>query len=174
LLTIHQEHEHELVTALPQRKNPCAWLKIRKSREVGPLLPCIRSHSSGFMDPLEDKLKISRPFTQLLVRPIGLNRRRGIAAITTFALVLSSGASSISDGQQSSSCIGVCNSTIVGVAVGISAAVATVAIIIAVNHHHHILKGCVFSGSNGPELRTSDAKTFALEGDAAASRSATV
>jgi hypothetical protein len=119
------------------------------------------------MDPLEDKLKISRPIALLLLRAIGLNRRRGIAAVTTFALVLSPAASSISDGQQSSGCIGVCNSTIVGAAVGIGAAVATVAIIIAVNHDHHILKGCVFSGSNGPELQTSDAKTFALAGDAA-------
>jgi hypothetical protein len=94
------------------------------------------------MDPLEDKLKISRPIALLLLRAIGLNRRRGIAAVTTFALVLSPAASSISDGQQGSGCIGVCNSTIV-------------------------LKGCVFNGSNGPELQTSDAKTFALAGDAA-------
>ena len=46
-----------------------------------------------------------------------------------FRAVLSSGASSISDGQQSSGCIGVCNSTVVGAAVGIGSAVATVAII---------------------------------------------
>lgn len=35
---------------------------------------------------------------------------------------------------------------------------------LAVQHHHHVLEGCAFSGPGGLELRTSDAKVWGLEG----------
>jgi hypothetical protein len=37
-------------------------------------------------------------------------------------------------------------------------------VLVEVNHSHHNLKGCVFNGSNGLELRTDDNKTYALSG----------
>ena len=48
-------------------------------------------------------------------------------------------------------------------------AVVTVAVVVVVevNKSHHTLSGCVTSGPSGLLLQTSDAKTYALEGDAA-------
>ncbi len=43
----------------------------------------------------------------------------------------------------------------------------TVGVTLAVQNHRHTLQGCVFSGPNGTELRTSDSKVYALEGSAA-------
>lgn len=57
---------------------------------------------------------------------------------------------------------------VVGGSVAIVGAVAAVAIVFAVTHDHHTLKGCVSSGPNGPELQTSDSKTYSLEGDSSA------
>jgi hypothetical protein len=42
-----------------------------------------------------------------------------------------------------------------------------VGITLAVQNHKHTLQGCAFSGPSGLELRTSDAKIYALEGSAA-------
>lgn len=53
-----------------------------------------------------------------------------------------------------------------GVAVGIGAAIAIVTLV-AVNHSHHTLKGCVLAGPNGLRLKTSDTKIYSIEGDAA-------
>jgi hypothetical protein len=39
-----------------------------------------------------------------------------------------------------------------------------VGVTLAVQNQHHRLQGCVFNGPNGMELRTGDAKTYALEG----------
>jgi hypothetical protein len=36
---------------------------------------------------------------------------------------------------------------------------------VAVHHNHHLMSGCVVSGSNGPELQTSDSKTIELQGE---------
>jgi hypothetical protein len=45
--------------------------------------------------------------------------------------------------------------------------IAAVATILAVNHSHHTLKGCVFEGPTGLRLQSSDSKTYTIEGDAA-------
>jgi len=42
----------------------------------------------------------------------------------------------------------------------------TVGVTLAVQNHRHTLQGCVFSGPVGLELRTSDSKIYALEGNA--------
>ena len=62
--------------------------------------------------------------------------------------------------------VGPSKGEVVGAAVGVGAVVAAVTIV-AVNHSHHTLNGCVFAGQNGLQLRTSDSKTYAIEGDAA-------
>ena len=55
-----------------------------------------------------------------------------------------------------------------GAAVGIGAVIAVAIIVpVEISHSHHILTGCIVTGANGLELRTSDAKTYSLEGDAA-------
>jgi hypothetical protein len=116
-------------------------------------------------------LKIAQPTAGLLPdspsTSTKANRFRGIATVTALALFLCTSASAKLEGQQGSGCYGVCNSTIVGAAVGIVAAVAAVGVTIVVIHDHHILRGCVASGSNGLELQTSDEKTYLLEGNTA-------
>ena len=60
-----------------------------------------------------------------------------------------------------------CSKTQVALSVTAMAAVVvgtTVAVTYTVQNSHHRLQGCVFSGPNGLELRTGDAKIYALEG----------
>ena len=78
--------------------------------------------------------------------------------------VLCVASSSAANGQGR---IGASNAQIVGGAVGIGAGIAAIFVAVAVIHGNHILNGCVMSGSNGPELKSSDAKTWSLEGDSA-------
>lgn len=35
---------------------------------------------------------------------------------------------------------------------------------LAIQHHHHVIEGCAFSGSGGLKLRTTDAKVWGLQG----------
>jgi len=63
--------------------------------------------------------------------------------------------------------IGPSNSAIAGGIAGITAGMAGIAVAVGVVHSHHVLSGCVVNGSNGPELKTSDAKTWSLEGNSA-------
>jgi hypothetical protein len=101
--------------------------------------------------------------TQLSAR-----RRFGVIALAVLAVLFCSGASSPTGCQTNSQPIGPSEGEVVGAAVGIVAVVATVVIVaVEVNHSHHTLRGCVAAGPNGLELRTSDAKTYVLEGDAA-------
>ncbi len=99
------------------------------------------------------------------------SRRSGIAALTALAVLLSAGATSTTGCQGSNSqsfSIGPSRGEIIGATVGITAAVAVIVVVVVeVNHSHHTLRGCVSQWPNGPELRTSDAKTFALEGETA-------
>jgi len=46
-------------------------------------------------------------------------------------------------------------------------AVVAVVVLVAVNHSHHTLNGCVVSGPNGLHLQTGDSKSYLLDGDAA-------
>ena len=60
-----------------------------------------------------------------------------------------------------------CTKTQVALSVSAMAAVvvgATVGVTYAVQNSHHTLRGCVFSGPAGLELRTGDAKVYALQG----------
>jgi hypothetical protein len=74
-------------------------------------------------------------------------------------------------GATSGSCntsndqIGPSKGEVVGVAVAAVAVVAVAAVVLVeVSHSHHTLKGCVFNGANGLELRTDDNKTYTLSG----------
>lgn len=61
--------------------------------------------------------------------------------------------------------IGPSGGEVAGAAIGVGAIVAVAIIVpVEIHHHHHTLKGCVFTGPGGLELRTSDAKTYTLEG----------
>jgi hypothetical protein len=96
-----------------------------------------------------------------------VNRRFGIAAFAGLTVLLCSGATSPSGCPSGS--IGPSNGEVVGAAIGVGAAVTAVVVVtaVAVNNSHHVLKGCVVTGANGLELQTSDAKRYALDGDAA-------
>ncbi len=95
------------------------------------------------------------------------NRRLGIAAFAGLAVLFCSG-STAPAGCQSSGNIGPSQGEVVGAAVGIGAVIVVAIIVpVEISHSHHTLAGCVFTGPNGLELRTSDSKTYALEGDAA-------
>jgi hypothetical protein len=53
---------------------------------------------------------------------------------------------------------------VVGAGVGVGAAIV-VGAVVAVNHAHHTLKGCVFNGQSGLKLKTSDSKVFSIEAE---------
>lgn len=95
-------------------------------------------------------------------------KSRIAAAVTAFALLICPGTHSRAQSQPPllpSGCIGYCSDApVIGAAVGI-AAIATVGIVLAVNHSHHTLTGCVASGPTGPEIQVSGSKTYSLEGD---------
>ena len=95
------------------------------------------------------------------------NRRVGIAAFAGLAVLFCSGSTSPT-ACQSSGTIGPSTGEVVGAAVGIGAVIAVAIIVpVEISHSHHTLVGCVVAGASGLELRTNDAKTYALEGDAA-------
>ncbi len=94
------------------------------------------------------------------------NRRLGIAAFAILAVLLCSG--STAPVACNTGSIGPSTGEVVGAAVGIGAVIAVAIIVpVEISHSHHTLTGCVFTAPNGLELRTSDSKTYALEGDAA-------
>jgi len=91
--------------------------------------------------------------------------RRKLTVAASLAVLLC--ASANARAQVPSGCIGYCGN---GIAIGIGAIVgggAALAVFLAVNHDRHFLHGCVSNGSDGPQLRTSDARIFALQGDPA-------
>ena len=75
-------------------------------------------------------------------------------------------------GQSATSCnntsqpthIGPSGAEVAGAVVGVAAVATTAVVLVSVNHSHHNLKGCVFSGPNGLQLRTQDMKDYALTG----------
>lgn len=101
-------------------------------------------------EPASDSLAALEPSSRV-------SRFQRISAFVVFAGLLCSGATS-------------CTKTQVGLSVAAGAAIVagtTVAVTLAVQNHRHTLQGCLFSGTNGLELRTSDSKIYALEGSAA-------
>jgi hypothetical protein len=99
--------------------------------------------------------------------PTRANRRIGITAFVVLTGLLCSGSTAPTTcTSPPPKPIGPSTGEIVGAAVGIGATVAVVTLV-AVNHSHHVLKGCVFNGPNGLRLQTSDSKIYTLEGDAA-------
>jgi len=92
-------------------------------------------------------------------------RRLGITAFAGLTVLLCSGSTAPTQCQGH---IGPSTGEVVGAAVGIGAVIAVAIIVpVEISRSHHIVTGCVTSSANGLELRTSDGKTYALEGDAA-------
>jgi len=93
--------------------------------------------------------------------PLGASSRASrlqrISVFAASAVLVCSGATSCSTTQIALSATAIA-------AVGAGAAVG---ITLAVQNSNHTLQGCLLSGPGGLELRTSDSKIFALEGDAA-------
>ena len=85
------------------------------------------------------------------------SRRQRIIAFAVFAALVCSGATSCTRTQ-----VGLSAAAIAAILVG-----TTVGVTYAVKNSHHTLQGCVFSDANGLKLRTSDAKVYTLEGEAA-------
>lgn len=104
-------------------------------------------------------LKIAQPASDpssTLGAPSRASRSQRIIAFAVFAALLCSGITS-------------CTRTQVALSVTAMAAVVvgtTVGVAYAVKNHNHTLQGCVFSGPSGMELRTSESKIYALEGNA--------
>lgn len=92
-----------------------------------------------------------------------------IAVLVSLALLVCAARPADAQGFPSG-CIGYCGDGIVIGIVVVAGAIATVGILLAVNHSHHFLKGCVASGPNGLELETSDSTVYFLAGDQAAIR----
>jgi len=85
------------------------------------------------------------------------SRLQRISVFAAFAALVCSGATSCSTTQIALSVTAIA-------AVGAGTAVG---ITLAVQNSNHTLQGCLISGPIGLELRTSDAKIFAIEGEAA-------
>ncbi|MGC1422155.1 MAG: hypothetical protein WA354_25250 [Terracidiphilus sp.] len=99
-----------------------------------------------------------------------LKRRWGIAAFAAMIAMLCTGASSPTGctTPPPPGNIGPSNAELAGAVIGIGAVIAVAIIVpVEISHSHHNLTGCVVTAANGLELRTSDAKTYSLEGDAA-------
>jgi hypothetical protein len=95
-------------------------------------------------------------------------RPRVATAVTLALMLLICGGATSGSCNTSNERIGPSEGEVVGVAVAAVAVVAVTAVVLVeVSHSHHTLKGCVFSGSNGLELRTDDNKTYALSGTTA-------
>ena len=80
--------------------------------------------------------------------------------ITAFALL----AALVCSGAAS------CTRTQVGLSIAGAAAIVagtTVGVTLAIQNHKHTIQGCIFSDADGLKLRTSDAKIYTLEGEAA-------
>jgi hypothetical protein len=61
--------------------------------------------------------------------------------------------------------IGPSGAEVAGIAVAAGAVIVGTVVLIEVNHSHHTVKGCVFIGPQGPEVRTqNDQKTYVLDG----------
>ncbi len=80
-----------------------------------------------------------------------------VAVVAVFSPILSA---------QQGGQIGPSGGEVAAAAVGIGAVVA-VGTLLAVNHSHHVMSGCIVSGPQGLGLQASDSKTYALEGDVA-------
>jgi hypothetical protein len=93
------------------------------------------------------------------------SRRLGITAFAGLTVLLCSGSTAPTQCQGS---IGPSTGEVVGAAVGVGAVIAVAIIVpVEISRSHHIITGCVRTGTSGLELQTSDGKTYALEGDAA-------
>ena len=92
-----------------------------------------------------------------------------IAVVVSLALLVGAARPAEAQGFPSG-CIGYCGNGIVIGIVAVAGAIATVGILLAVNHYHHFIKGCVATGPNGLELETSESTVYFLAGDQAAIR----
>jgi hypothetical protein len=92
-----------------------------------------------------------------------LNQRWHIAPVAVLTCILFSGPPA---SPQSGGRIGPSGAAVAGAGIGVGAAVVIVAAL-AVNHTHHTLTGCAFNGPSGLKLKTSDSKTYSIDGDAA-------
>lgn len=95
-----------------------------------------------------------------------LHRRFGITAFGLLGVMLCTGASSSTgcQGNYSNDRIGPSKAEVAGAIVGVGAVIAVV-VIVAVNHDHHFLKGCVYGDAGGVKLRTGDSQIYSIEGD---------
>jgi hypothetical protein len=88
--------------------------------------------------------------------------------LTVFLLSVAYSLTGCTNGLNNASFPGISKTEVVGLSVGIAAVTATAIIVpVEISRSHHNIKGCVFAGPNGPELQTSDLKTYSLLGDAA-------
>lgn len=93
-----------------------------------------------------------------------MSSRLGTTLTIALSLLVCCGATTGSC-NTSNEQIGPSEGEVVGVAVAAVAVVAVTAVVLVeVHHSHHTLKGCIFNGSNGLELRTDDNKSYALAG----------
>ncbi len=97
--------------------------------------------------------------------------RWGILAFAAMAAVFCTGASSpagCAPGSAPLGNIGPSNAELAGAVIGVGAVIAVAIIVpVEISRSHHNITGCVVASPSGLELQTSDAKTYALEGDAA-------
>jgi len=91
--------------------------------------------------------------------------RLGVIALVVAALISTPSRGQSSPGFSLNN-IGPSGGQVYGAIAGV-AGIGAVATILAVNHSHHTLTGCVFEGPEGLRLQSSDSKIYAIEGDAA-------
>jgi len=101
-----------------------------------------------------------------VVKPVSrIGRRGGVALVALASFVCSAvgGPVGCQAGQLKNESFGPTAGEVAAVGVGVGAAV--VVTVVLVNRAHHTVKGCVFAGKDGPEVRTQDnSKAYALAG----------
>ena len=92
--------------------------------------------------------------------------KRGIVAFVGLSSILLCGATSPSGCTPSNEQIGPSKGEVIGIAVGIGAAIAVGTIVIVeVNKSHHTIRGCVTAGPDGIQVHNEgDQKVYALTG----------
>ena len=103
-----------------------------------------------------------------------MKRRFSIASLAALTVLFCSGVSTPANGQRAprpqntDPLYSGVNAVVYGSIAIVGVIVAGVVVIVAVNHDHHVLKGCASSGPNGLQLQTSNSETYLLEGDPSA------
>ncbi len=93
-------------------------------------------------------------------------RQAGVFSMAALTVFLLCGATAPEQCNTSNERIGPSTGEVVGVGVAaVGVIVVGTVVLVHVHHAHHTVKGCVYAGPRGFEVKTDDNKVYALSGD---------